>query len=77
MKLWSKTQTEKVDIHPRIKKMDTPSLISWLDSTLMSLGMSLDKWRFHSGEEEAVDESIQALNMLWEELKERRETGKL
>lgn len=77
MKMWSKTKTETVDVHPRIKKMDTPSVISWLDSTLMSLGMSLDRWRFHSGEEAAVDEAIEALNMLWAELKERRDTGKL
>jgi hypothetical protein len=77
MKFWSKTPTQAIDIHPRIKKMDTPSLINWLDSTLMSLGASLDRWRFHSGEEESVDESLEALNMLWAELKERRDTGNL
>lgn len=77
MKFWSKTQEQTTDIHPRIKKMETSALIAWLDSTLMSLGASLDRWRFHSGEEEAVDESLEALIMLWAELKERRATGNL
>jgi hypothetical protein len=56
--------------------MDKPSLLNWLDTSLMELGGSLDKYRFHNGNFEEVTELINIVNELHTALCERIKEGK-
>lgn len=55
----------------RAALLDGPSLRIWLDSTIMGLGASFDKWRYHKGQEEEVTQHIEAIAVIWEEIKKR------
>lgn len=66
-----KRETPTKDLHPRIKRLDTPSLLNWMDTTLMNVGMAYDGWRYHDKPMEAVGEALDVLNDLWEEISSR------
>jgi hypothetical protein len=65
--IWKRSAPTK-ELHPRIKKLDTPSLLSWMDTTLMSVGMAYDGWRYKDKSPEQVNEALDVLNDLWEEI---------
>lgn len=72
MKLFRKEEVKNtVEIPSRVKNMDKSSLLTWFDTSIMGLGGSFDKWRFHGGEPEQVTEALTALNVIWEELQQR------
>jgi len=58
-------------VQQRAALLDAQSLRVWLDTTIMGLGASFDKWRYHNGPSEAVTEHIQAIDALWAELEKR------
>lgn len=58
----------------RIQNMDVVTLRSWFDSTLMGLGSSYDRWRFHDSPAADVSEHLNILNELWRELLVREHT---
>jgi hypothetical protein len=68
--MWKRTTPTK-ELHPRIKKLDTQSLLSWMDTTLMSVGMAYDGWRYKDKSPEQVNEALDVLNDLWEEISNR------
>lgn len=70
--IWKRNETEKVVIPPRIKRLDTPSLLSWVDTTVMHFGASFDAWRYKDQPIEDVQDSLDALVALWEEIKSRQ-----
>lgn len=51
--------------------MDKSSLLTWFDTSIMGLGGSFDKWRFHGGTPDQVTEALTSLNIIWEELQQR------
>ena len=69
--IW-KRQEPKKELHPRVKKLDNVSLMSWMDSTLMSVGKSYDDWRFKDYPIEDVSNALDVLNDLWEEISSRK-----
>lgn len=70
MKLFANKKEAK-NTPERIQRIETPSLLSWFDNTIMSLGMGFDGWRYHGKGTNEVDEALSALNDIWEELKKR------
>lgn len=56
----------------RVQRADTPTLLSWFDNTIMGLGASFDRWRFHDGPIEEVTQHVEALQTMMEELKSRK-----
>jgi len=68
--IWKRDKPVK-GLHPRIKKLDDQSLMSWMDSTLMNVGMAYDGWRYKGKPKEQVNEALDVLNDLWEELSNR------
>lgn len=69
--IW-KRQEPKKELNPRVKKLDNVSLMSWMDSTLMSVGKSYDDWRFKDYPIEDVSNALDVLNDLWEEISSRK-----
>jgi hypothetical protein len=68
--LWKRDKPTK-ELPSRIKKLDNQSLMSWMDSTLMNVGMAYDGWRYKNKPIEQVNEALDVLNDLWEELSSR------
>lgn len=56
---------------PRISKMTTPEIISWMDLTIISLGQSFDSWRYKDGTKEEVSNCLFTLKAMWDELDNR------
>jgi hypothetical protein len=72
MKLFKKDQEQvKGSNIGRISRMETESLKTWFDNTLMGLGPSFDQWRYHGAPDGEVSEHIHILNELWSELQQR------
>lgn len=55
----------------RAALLDAPSLKLWMDSTIMGLGAAFDKWRWHRGPSGEVSQHLEALTIVWNELKKR------
>jgi hypothetical protein len=55
----------------RASRLDTPSLYTWMDTTIMSLGSSFDGWRYKSSPSSEVRDCIEALQVIWAELESR------
>lgn len=68
--IWKRDKPTK-ELPARIKKLDNQSLMSWMDTTLMSVGAAYDAWRFKDKPAEQVNEALDVLNDLWEELSNR------
>jgi hypothetical protein len=66
-----KTEPKEIKIPQRIRNLDRVSLLQWFDNSIMSLGASFDKWRYHDGPIGEVDDALIALNNIWEELQGR------
>ena len=69
VKFWSKETRAKAD--NRVAKMETSALTGWMETTLMTLGMTYDNWRFRNGPKQEVSDTITVLNSIWEELERR------
>lgn len=70
LNLWRKVVDQKLP-STRISRMDTPSLLNWYETTLMELGSSFDKYRYHNSDFSDLDEMHQLLNDLHTELGSR------
>lgn len=55
----------------RASRTETGQLLSWLDTSVISLGSAADNWRYHNGSKEDVDMCIDALYTIWNELQTR------
>ena len=55
----------------RASRLDTPSLYTWMDTTIMSLGSSFDGWRYKSSPSSEVRDCVEALQIIWTELESR------
>ena len=74
MKLFRAAEPVKQDltkVAKRLKKMDTASVMAWWDTCHMSLGSTFDRWRYHNGPWEEVQESVDALVEIWSEIRTR------
>lgn len=72
MKIFRKEDIKSaIQIPSRVKNMDKSSLLTWFDTSIMGLGGSFDKWRFHGGTPDQVTEALTSLNIIWEELQQR------
>lgn len=59
----------------RVSNMETASIKSWFDSTLMGLGSAFDKYRYHGASNDEVSEHLHVLNELWKELQQREHSA--
>lgn len=77
MRLFVKTKEENSKAKPeqigRIVRMDTPSLLNWMDTTIMGLGEVFDKWRYHSLPAEEVSVHLNVISAIWDEVLSRKE----
>lgn len=55
----------------RASRVDTPSLYTWMDSTIMSLGEAFDQWRYKNAPSEEISNCLEALQVIWAELENR------
>jgi hypothetical protein len=58
-------------ITKRLKAMDTQSVMLWWDTCHMNLGAAFDKWRYHKGPWEPVQENLEALAEMSANLRHR------
>lgn len=76
VKFWGKTkeeeEAEEIALRPaRIRNMSDPQLRGWLNSSLMEMGASYDRWAFSKGEAEEFTKLLNIINDLWNELQSR------
>lgn len=57
----------------RASRLDTPSLKTWMDNTIMSLGASFDAWRYKDAPASEVRDCVEALQVIWNELESRKQ----
>jgi hypothetical protein len=50
--------------------------LQWFDTSVMMLGASFDRWRYHDGPDSEVGDAIEAINDLWQELQNRVDATK-
>lgn len=70
LNLWKKVTNQKLP-STRITRMDLPSLLNWYETTLMDLGATFDKYRYHSAEYSTVNEVFEILTDIHTELSQR------
>lgn len=78
MRLFFKTGEEvngkaKPEQIGRIVRMDTPSLLNWMDTTIIGLGETYDKWRYHKLPAEEVSQHVNVINAIWDEVLSRKD----
>lgn len=70
-----RNETTKAEPAPkvvkRLKAMETQSIMTWWDTCHMNLGAAFDRWRYHGGPWEEVQENMDALNAIWSEIRTR------
>ena len=72
MRMFKKNSGEALGSNiARISRMESESLRTWFDSTLMGLGASFDRWRYHGEPDGEVSEHLHILNEIWKELQQR------
>lgn len=72
MALWNKTKKPQVEIPSRVQRMSNEEIMMWMDTSLMHLHRSYDDWRFRGGPSDIIDEYLEALNLMWSELSNRK-----
>lgn len=55
----------------RLKRLETASLYSWLETSIMGLGATFDKVRYHDASKDEFEEHLEAINALWQEISGR------
>lgn len=77
MRLFTKPEDQTTKAKPeqigRIVRMDTPSLLNWMDTTIMGLGEVYDKWRYHKLPAEEVSQHINVISAIWDEVLSRKD----
>lgn len=68
--IWKREKPSR-ELPPRIKKLDTQSLLMWMDTTIMNVHQAFEGWRYKDKPIEQIGESLDVLNDLWEELSQR------
>ena len=69
-------QTARREVPKRVQNLERTSLLQWFDTTIMGLGSSFDRWRYHGGPDGEVTEALKALEDIWEELQRRVDATK-
>jgi hypothetical protein len=69
-------QTARREVPKRVQNLERASLLQWFDTTIMGLGASFDRWRYHDGPDGEVTEFLKALQDIWEELQRRVDATK-
>jgi hypothetical protein len=69
-------QTARREVPKRVQNLDRASLLQWFDTTIMGLGASFDRWRYHGGPDGEVTDALKALEDIWEELQQRVDATK-
>lgn len=64
---------KNVDRMARLMRAEYSTLLSWFDNTIMGLGSSFDRWRYHDGPVEEVTQHLDALNAIMVEIKHRKQ----
>jgi hypothetical protein len=69
-------QISRREVPRRVQNLDRASLLQWFDTTIMGLGASFDRWRYHGGPDGEVTDALKALEDIWEELQQRVDATK-
>ncbi len=70
MILWKK-YAEKTTVPTRISRMDTANLNNWFNTTIMDVGSTFDKYRYHNSEFTEVAELVELLIQISSEIESR------
>lgn len=65
---------QNVKMAARAKKVASPDLIDWVDTTILALGSTFDAWRYHNAPSGEFTMHLDAINAMWAELSERNLT---
>ena len=76
MGFFKKEEPSKRQVPKRLQNLDRASLLQWFDTSVMMLGSSFDRWRYHDGPDGEVSDAIEALSDLWQELQNRVDATK-
>ena len=76
MGFFKKEEPAKREVPKRLQNLDRASLLQWFDTSVMMLGSSFDRWRYHDGPDGEVSDAIEALSDLWQELQSRVDATK-
>lgn len=71
VKLWNKQVKEEKPRPDRIKNMSDHDLRAWLNTCLMELGATHDRWAYHSGDPDEVTQIMELTDALWAEIRSR------
>jgi hypothetical protein len=73
VKFWNKNKakTEEKERPARLQKMSEDELRGWLNSSLMELGATYDRWSYNRGESAEFNTVLNVVNDLWNELQSR------
>lgn len=76
MRFWRSDRSHAVgtlERPARVVGLPTPQLKEWLDVEIMNLGSTYDQWRYHGIGGEEFTSRLEALSMMWDEVRERDE----
>ena len=65
-------EKERTRAQVRAERLDTASLYTWMDNSIMSLGASFDNWRYKDAPSSEVASCIEAIAVVWSELEKRK-----
>ena len=65
-------EKERTRAQVRAERLDTASLYTWMDNSIMSLGASFDSWRYKDAPSSEVASCLEALAVVWSELEKRK-----
>ncbi len=65
-------EKERTRAQLRAERLDTSSLYTWMDNSIMSLGASFDNWRFKDAPSAEVSSCIEAIAVVWSEIEKRK-----
>jgi hypothetical protein len=71
VKLWNKQVKDEKPRPDRIKNMSDYDLRSWLNTCLMELGATYDRWAYHGGDPDEVNQVMELTDALWAEIRSR------
>lgn len=55
----------------RASRLETQSLYTWMDNTIMSLGEAFDQWRYKNAPASEISSCLEVLQVIWAELENR------
>lgn len=74
--LFRKRRTRPINVKmaQRAKKVSSPDLVEYLNTSILAMGATFDAWRYHNAPAAEFTMQLEAANAIWEELASRNLT---